>query len=147
LARTPPPDLNEFEQYIFRISLAEIFGQLKTKDAIPFLISNISLHPFPFISPNIWLKAPAVIEERMPAVGALIKIGPAAFDALIHLPRGPETSEDRLATIFVISRIAPAIKDAKALDEARTFLRVALGEVNMQRFWTEEGLKLVQDSR
>jgi hypothetical protein len=46
---------NKFEQNKLEIGLAEVFGRLKTKEAIPFLIENISLERLP-PRPNIWMK-------------------------------------------------------------------------------------------
>jgi hypothetical protein len=138
--RNPPPDISEYGLYI---GLAETFGRLKAKESIPFLIKNIAIQRWP-ASANTWMKTPEVIEERMPAVAALIHIGPEALNALVHAPWRPTEPEDRLAGILVVSRIAASTKDQKASEEARAFLQAASGEANMQRFWAEFGLKLLE---
>jgi hypothetical protein len=46
-------------------------------------------------------------------------------------------ADDRLCTIFVVARI----KDP----EARPFLVSVLGEANQERYWAEEGLKLLAE--
>ena len=133
--KVPPAQVDESGLYI---GLADAFGQLKAKEAIPFLIKNITLQRW-LASPNTWMKTPQVIEERMPAVAALIRIGPEAAKTLIDTPGECITAENRLAAIFVVSRI-------KDVPEARTFLIQALGEANVQRFWAEDGLKLLNAS-
>jgi len=133
----PPIPLGELELYIFEGGLADVFGQLKTKKAIPFLIKNINLHRWPDVAP-VWMKAPEVIEERMPAIKALIRIGPDALKTLVNETPGPLSSEDRLARVFVVARIASALGQSES---ARQYLISALGEANAERFWAEEGLK------
>ncbi len=41
--RKPPGGLNFMERWELDIGLADVFGQLKTEAAIPFLISHISM--------------------------------------------------------------------------------------------------------
>ena len=134
--------MDEFELYV---GLAEAFGKLKTKEAIPFLIKNISLQrgtP----SPNIWMKAPRAIELRLPAVFALIQIGPEASKMLIRAPREELMDEDRLAAIFVVSRIP-------GVPEAREFVASAFGDPNgeyhweYERYWVKECLKVIDGRR
>jgi hypothetical protein len=128
----PPPHLNRTELFI---GLAELFGQLRTKEAIPFLIKNISLARW--VRPNIWSKTPHSVEEHLPAVAALIAIGPEASRALTSLEWLHMTVEDHLAAIFVISRIGdPASK---------AFLLSAVAEAGMERSYAEEGLKLLDN--
>jgi HEAT repeat protein len=133
-ANAPPSDVDKYELYI---GLADAFGQLKTREAIPFLIENISLDRTRAV--NTWLKAPHVIEERLAAVAALIRIGPDACRALIRASWGPMTPEDRRAAIFAVSSIASKVH----IPEARDFLSAALAEANMDRYWAEEGIKLL----
>lgn len=137
-----PPQLNEYDQYKLNISLAEIFGRLKTKEAIPFLIKNISLERWP--RPNIWMKTPEVVEGHLPAVAALIQIGPEALEALIHDPWGHKPPDDRLPTIFVVSRIGATLTDN---NEVRGFLVSVLGSANEERNWAEWGLKRLDSRR
>jgi hypothetical protein len=129
-AQKPPVGVDKFG---LKIELAETFGRLRTRAAIPFLIENITLQPWPS-SPNTWMKTAEVIEERMPAVAALVQIGPEASPALIHTPIAGMTSEARLAAVFVVARI-------KNVPEARAFLTAAAGRTNLQRHWAEIGLR------
>jgi len=138
-ARNPPTEVNENELYI---GLADAFGQLQTKEAIPFLIKNIGLNRWNDV--NIWLKTAQVIEERLPAAAALTRIGPEASKALIRASWDGMRPEDRLAAIFVVSRIASTIKDG---DEERAFLHSAVGQANVERYWAENGLKLLDGRR
>jgi hypothetical protein len=139
--RTPPRELNDINLYILHASMAEIFGRLKTKEAIPFLIENIAQRSSLMITANIWRKSPAAIEEQMPAIFALIQIGRPAFEAIIRSPVEPITIENWLARVFVVSRIGAALNDPSASEQARIFVGSALGEANLVHFWAEEGLK------
>jgi hypothetical protein len=85
--KDPPRQLNIVERAELYIGMTEVFGRLRTTTAIPFLIENISLQ-LP-ATPNVWTKTAGSIEERVPAVAALIAIGPDAAKALIHAPRAP----------------------------------------------------------
>jgi len=128
--RHTPPGVSKVDLYV---GLADVFGRLKAREAIPFLIENIGLQRW-LASPNIWLKTAQVVEERLPAAAALIQIGPEASTAIIHKSWARVAPEDRLAAIFVVSRIGN-------VPEAGAFLSSVLGEANLERHWAEEGLK------
>jgi hypothetical protein len=130
----------EVDQYGLYIGLADAFGQLRTKEAIPFLIKNISRRRTRHVDFAPWLKAPEVIKDTFPALAALIQIGPDASRALIRAFREPMLDEDRLASIFAISRI-------RGVPEARAFLTSVIGEANTELQYAEEGLKLSDGSR
>ncbi len=83
------------------------------------------------------MKTAQVIENRMPAVQALVHIGPDAARMLIHGSLYGLTSEERLAAIFVISQI-------KNVPESREFLNTVRGQANMECHLAEEGLKAVE---
>jgi hypothetical protein len=136
LAWTQKPPLG-VDEYELDIGLADAFAQLGTKEAIPFLIKNIGLNRWRDV--NVWLKTPKVIQERLPAVNALISLGPEALNRVIQAYWQMQRSEDRLAAVFVVSRIAAAseVQDP----EARNFLTSTITELNIERFWAEEGLK------
>jgi hypothetical protein len=129
------PDVED--KYELMLGMAQVFGRLKTTEAIPFLIKNISLQVFPQ-APNTFMKTPEVIEGRMPAIVALINIGPEASRALLRAPIAGMTSEDRLAVIFTISRIP-------GVPKASEFLMGISGQANMERFWAENGLKYLDE--
>ena len=130
--RTPPPQVDREGLYA---GLAYAFGRLRTQKAIPFLVKHISMQEG-FPSVNIWMKSPAVIEGRLPAVKALIQIGPEASKTLINSPWDCMSSEDRLAALFVVSQIP-------GVPEARGFIGRAVGEANLQHYWAEEGLRVL----
>jgi hypothetical protein len=134
LAESPPASVNRTE---LLVSLADIFGQLRTKEAIPFLIQNISLARW--VRPNIWDKAPNVIEEHLPAVTALIKIGPEACKALIDIDWMSKPWEDNLAAIFVVSQIGDP--------GGRPLLVTAIARANLERYRAEQGLKLLDSEQ
>ena len=106
------------------IGLGDVFGKLRTNAAIPFLIKNISRRRTGYVDLAPWLKVDKAIEDTFPAVTALIEIGPDASKALIRACQGSMLAEDRLAAIFVVSRI-------KEVPEARAFLTAVLGEATM----------------
>ena len=118
--------------------LEEAFGELKTKEAIPFLVENMSVYRGCFgTSLAPWLKAPEVIEWQLPAVGALIKIGPEASKAVMAAFPNMTGEEDRRAAVFVVSRI-------KGVTGAEPFLRAVSDRAGRERYWAEEGIKLVK---
>ena len=140
-AEAPPVPLIDPELNLFQTELADIFGHLRTKEAIPFLTRNISLRRWPTIG-SVWRMAPRAFVDQMPAVAALTEIGPDAFKALINAPYGPSTPEDRLAAVFVVSRTASSAEDK---ERARQYLTGALAEANTLRIRAEEGLRFLED--
>ena len=135
----PPTDVNEHD---LNVGLAEAFGRLKAKEAIPFLIKNITLKRGALDdTPNTWLKVAEVIERRLPAVVALIQIGPEASEAVMRASwEKPMVDDEMLAAIFVVSRI-PNVPGA------RQFLASALGGANLRRFWAQEGIDFLDRSQ
>jgi hypothetical protein len=129
--KTAPTQVDEYQLYV---GLADVFGQLRTTQAIPFLIKNIQLSRTN--KTDVWLKTAEVVQVEMPAVAALVRIGPAASRAVIHSFEAAMPPEDRLPLIFVVSRIRDP--------EARAFLSSVLGELNLERSWAEDGLKLLR---
>jgi hypothetical protein len=115
------------------IALAEVFGRLKTAEAIPFLMRNITIERWP-PSPDTWTKTVKVIEDRMPAVSALVQIGPEAARAIMQTYDMSLDFQQRLARIFVVSQV-------HNVPEAQAFLTTVAGQANLERFWAEEGLK------
>ena len=101
--RQPPADLDQNE---LKVGLADALGRLRTAGAIPFLIENISLRRDRAFDLRPWTKTPAVIEESFPAVMALIRIGPAAAEAVIGAYDRLTTPDGRLAAIFVVTHVA-----------------------------------------
>lgn len=132
----PPAEVDEYE---LDIGLAEVFGQLKAKEAVPFLVESISRRRTREVDFAPWLKTDEVIEWTFPSAAALIQIGPDASRELIRAARGPMRPADRLAAIFVISRI-------KGIPEAAPFLASAINQANAERYRAEEGLKLLDES-
>lgn len=128
----PPAGLGPLEQYQLNIGMAEVFGQLRTREAVPFLLRNLTLNKFPVT--NVWTRASDVILERLPCVAALIRIGPEGARAVMEEYRkGRLDVNGRLAAVFIVSR-------TPSIPEAREFLFAALGEANMLRVRAEEGI-------
>lgn len=137
-ARNPPDQINE---YGLSIGLADAFGKLRTREAIPFLIKNISLDRTQAV--NTWIKAPKTIEGRLAAVAALIEVGSEACTPLIRASWGPMVPEDRRAAIFAVARTCSGATS----EQAREFLSSAQAEAKMEAYWAEEGLKALGPSR
>lgn len=137
LARDPPAQFGLWEQARLAASLADIFGELRAREAIPFLVEKILIEDGPLTSPNIWTKPPEVIIERMPAVRALIRIGAPAAAAIM---KGPEPCEftSRMAGTLVVSRIAQTMRDPQ---EAVLFLQIRRNGAFMEAQMAEDGLK------
>jgi hypothetical protein len=130
----PPAHMDEFN---LRVGLMDAFGELKSKEAIPFLVKNISRQRTLVGDANIFMKTEESVESRVPAVAALIKIGPDCLPVLYgHYSTAP--LEDRIATIIVVSRIAATMTDPS---NPKGFLASVAGETNMIHSWAEDGLK------
>jgi hypothetical protein len=112
--------------------MAEAFGQLRTTAAIPFLIENISIDSFPVT--NVWARGDDQIRRRLVAANALILIGPESSRALMRGWHSPMPGQDRIAAVFVISKI-------KGVPEARAFLSAVKWEAGIQLRYAEQGLK------
>jgi hypothetical protein len=131
-----PPD--NVDAYELKIGLADAFGALRLREAVPFLVKNISIDRSGL--GNTWLKSPEAVEGRLAAAAALIRIGPDAVPAIFLASARPTTPKDRLATIFVISRMAD-------FPGKRNFLLVAAGQANLERAWAETGLSQFDSPR
>ncbi|HWC99406.1 MAG TPA: hypothetical protein VG456_21755 [Candidatus Sulfopaludibacter sp.] len=138
--KTPPFPLDDVQLTTFDAGLADAFGALKVKEAIPFLTRNITIRRSPFTLPP-WKTAETVM-ERLPAVAALIRIGADALKALIDAPYSPMDMDQRLARIFVVSRIAATVSDKT---QAIQYLRHAQAEARLQNYWADEALQFVGD--
>lgn len=140
-AEAAPPQLNDLEVTVLCDALADIFGELKTEEAIPFLIKNIGHQRFPPIGGVVWAKPLSVIERQEPAMTALVRMGPTAAVAIIRASPWNMGPEERMATIIAVSEIAYQMKDPK---EELTFLKEMLAQSNIERRWAEEGLKRLE---
>jgi hypothetical protein len=135
-ADKPPSGLGPLEEHQLTVGMAEAFGRLRSKEAIPFLIENLTLNTFPVA--NVWTRTSEVIMDRLPSVAALIQIGPEASRAAIKAyGRGSLDFNGRYAAIFVVSRVP-------GVPEAQSFLHSALGDANMQGVRAEEALEYLE---
>lgn len=123
----PPAYIDAHEM---KVGLADAFGVLRTRAAVPFLIQNISMERWRDM--NTTLKSPAVLLERWPAARALIGIGPPALEQLFRAYSASMSSQDRLALIFVVARIPDP--------RARAFLTEIQTEVRVMDRWIQDGL-------
>jgi hypothetical protein len=119
--------------------MAVAFGLMRTREAIPFLINNIALESDP-VGMAPWLKDAGTIERTFPCIAALIQMGPDASREAIRAAEGQLSPEQRLAAIFVVSRV-------KNVPEAKAFLSSVIGDANQMRHWAEDGLHAIGDQQ
>jgi hypothetical protein len=111
-----PPEGKEPGNSFLKLSMIEIFGQLRTKEAIPFLVSHISCDLN--VMNTVWMGGPERMASSLPAVKALLRIGPDAtpelLRALANLPYCPSWTEckrkDRIAIVVTLA----FLKDPRA---------------------------------
>jgi hypothetical protein len=120
--------------------LSDAFGELKVKEAIPYLVKNIGVYRSCGVSLAPWLKAPSVIQWNLPAVGALVKIGSDASRAAMAAFPAMANEEDRRAAIFVVSQIGN-------VPEARAFLVSVMERADREHSWEEEALTRLDPGR
>jgi hypothetical protein len=130
LAERTPDGINDRE---LKIGLAMTFGHLKAEETIPFLVRNVTLERWP-PRPNIWLKSQSAVYEHLPALAALVAIGPKAARAMMAHCEGPTTLDERLAAILIVTKT----DDSPA---AKQFLSGLLAEANMQQAWAQKSLE------
>jgi hypothetical protein len=126
-AQDPPLKQRSVQLYA---GMADAFAVFKTKAAIPFLVKNISVPRGNL--PVDWSRAAEPIENRLPAVAALIRIGADSVPALIQAGYQPATPWQYIAIVFAVSRIGGK--------EAQGFLQEALALANAERYWAGEAL-------
>lgn len=137
-AKAAPIPLDDVQAMVFRAGLAEAFGALRAKEGIPFLLANLTLRRSPFTLPAFG--SPEKVIDRLPAVAALIRIGPEALKSIIEAPYTPAELDTRLARIVVVSRIAATVQDrAKAIQ----YLRNLASEARIQSSWAGDALHFV----
>jgi hypothetical protein len=136
-SRKPPAGIDRDS---LNIGLADIFGRLRVKESIPFLITNISAIRRTRADFAPWMKTPESIEDDFPAIAALIQIGPEAGTALIRAAQGPMLAMDRRAAVFAVSRI-------KGVPESRAFLSSVVAEAYQEGHWAEEGIRSLDAQR
>lgn len=125
-----------FQKRSLLAGMADAFGVLGTKEAIPWLIANITL--WRYDSPTDlkrWLRRSETIEYDFPAVRALVRIGPEALDALIQsYYYKPLDRETRLAIVFALSRIHNP--------RTKQLLKSVQYDINQLQQFVNEGLAL-----
>lgn len=127
---------NRIDHYNLHVGLADAFGRLGTKEAIPWLIANITLWRYG-LPANIrrWQHPSQDLEGAFPAVRALARIGPEALDALIQSYYSkPLNIETRLAIVFASSRIHNP--------RAKQLLKSVQYDINQLQKFVNEGLAL-----
>jgi len=102
-----------FGNHELHVGMADAFGILGTKEAIPWLLTNLLLWRHNS-SRDIkrWIRPSETIEYTFPAVRALARIGPSALGALQQAYYyEARTYETELAIVFTVSRMKdPSVK-------------------------------------
>ena len=102
---------------------------MRTEEAIPFLIQNINLlRVSGFV--NFW-KSPEMIEQFLPAVGALVQIGPKASREVMRNAWEMRIQDFHVA-VFVVSQV-------KDVAESKAFLSAVRSYANAESYWASEG--------
>jgi HEAT repeat protein len=142
---TPPDGLDPFDLMTLNVALADIFGRLQTKEAIPFLVKNVRIWRWRVLMPGFGVKEDRVVLERMPAVAALVDIGSPALEPLERAFSSGATAEERLPLIFAISHIVTRMsRQDPQREHARTFLHSALADLNLERSFLQDALKALE---
>ena len=139
--KAAPPQLNDLEVTILNDAIADIFGQLKVEEAIPYLVKNIGYQRFPPYPGVIWYKPLPVIEEQLPAMTALIRIGPKAAEAIMRASPWDMGTEGRQRPSFAVSEIAYTMKDH---EKEKSFLKGMLALAESECRFAKEGLKRLE---
>lgn len=127
---TESPPTGIYKRGLYK-ALAEIFGELRATEAIPFLIRN--LDELQSYMP-IWNKGSDVIIQESPAIRALLRIGKAAVPALISAgaPANRLTFEETLSIVFTLTQL----KDPRA----KHFLFAVRASAFLLALHAQEGL-------
>ena|SRR3569833_1035916 len=123
------------DDHNLQVGLADVFGELKAEESIPFLRSYLILRRSEGADFAPWTKTDAVVLRSFPCVQALISIGANASRALIKEYAGRNESENRQAAIFVVAHI-PNVA------EAAGFLTRVSNPTILERDYINKGLKL-----
>ncbi len=124
---TNPPPVSNPRYLALGMTLA--FEQWRTKAAIPFLISNISVRPDWSLGDATSFSA---ILRESPAIRALIAIGEPAVDPLISAYVGPVGEGGRMDLLFTISQMnGPRVRNflrsvRNGLAEQQNYVSTAL---------------------
>ena len=113
--------------------LVKALGILRVKQAIPYLMENVNCNIIKGDRP--WMKTDEIIEQRMPALAAMISIGSDATEGLIELYNHPLYLDDQVIAIFGLSRI----HDPKTLG----FLYRVIGTSQRIDIYAMEGIKAI----
>lgn len=139
-AQSPPAGV---DAYGLDAGLADVFGRLRTKKAIPFLVSHITVfrsRAYIYYKERIIsVDRTAQVESNMPAAAALIRIGREALAPLYKAYYEPTTSDERCALLLVINRI----NDPDSLD----FFRRARQLVDQERAFATDALRAAGEDR
>ena len=118
-----------------QVGLAEIFGDLKVEESIPFLVSHLIMRRYEGVDFASWSKTDDGILGTFPCIQALVSIGPPASKAIINEYAARDGSEGRLAAIFVVARVP-------GVPEAVEFLKGVSNPTFLERYYIKQGLEL-----
>jgi hypothetical protein len=125
------------DDHSLQVGLADLFGELKVDESIPFLVSHLILRRSEGADFAPWTKVDAVVLRSFPCVQALVSIGANASKALIKEYAGRNASENRLAAIFSVAHIP-------GVPEAAGFLEGVSSPTFLERDYINKGLLALQ---
>jgi HEAT repeat protein len=123
------------DDHSLQVGLADVFGELRAEESIPFLQSHLILRRSEGADFAPWTKIDAVVLRSFPCIQALVSIGANASRALIKEYAGRNESENRQAAIFVVARIPN-------VPEAVGFLKGVSNPTALERDYINRGLEL-----
>ena len=123
------------DNHSLQVGLAEIFGELKVEESIPFLVGHLILRRYEGVDFAPWSKTEPVALRTFPCIQALASIGGNGSKAIIKEYRTRNESEERLAAIFVVAHIP-------SVPEAIEFLKGVSNPTVLERYYINKGLKL-----
>jgi hypothetical protein len=118
-----------------QVGLADIFGELKVEESIPFLVSHLILRRYYGADFAPWMKTDDTVLRTFPCIQALVSIGGNASKALIKEYRTRNKSEERSAAIFVVAHVP-------GVPEAIEFLKGVSNPTVLERDFISSGLRL-----
>jgi hypothetical protein len=123
------------DDHSLQVGLADVFGEVKAEESIPFLLSHLILRRTEGADFAPWTKIDAVVLRSFPCIQALVSIGSTASRSLIKEYAGRSESENRQAAIFVVAHIPN-------VPEAADFLRGISNPTLLERAYIKKGLDL-----
>lgn len=123
------------DDHRLQVGLADIFGELKVEESVPFLANHLILRRYPGADFAPWSKRDPVVLQTFRPFRPSFRSGRTHLKALIKEYAGAKQSEKRLAAIFVVAHIP-------GVPEAVEFLKSVSEPTGLEREYINTGLEL-----